>query len=382
MKMLRLPYEKVQLGGPLPWNVRDSEGRLLLTRGHIVSSEEQLQALLQRGAFVDIEEIREAAGLSNNPPVSSGRSLNLFGLWENTTHELELLLRDVPKTHDFVNRIDQFAKQIFALVDRDPEVGIYRTVRQDKVQPFHYGYIHSVHTALICILMSRRLGWPESKGMSLVKAALTMNLPILELQGQMAKQEVSLKGVQKAIIRKHPAQAALWLEEAGVTDQDWLTAVSQHHERADGTGYPTGSSAPSELAVALRVADVFMARISPRTIRPALTVQEAARQLFREDKGGPLSMAVIKEFGIYPPGDFVKLKSGELAIVVKRSANAKAPLVAAITDRSGKPVNTSLRRDTAEPEFVIIGTVADKTLIGNMPPERLYGYAEVTPHPT
>ena len=87
-------------------------------------------------------------------------------------------------------------------------------------------------------------------------------------------------------------------------------------------------------------------------------------------------MAVIKEFGIYPPGDFVRLKSGELAVVVKRSSNANTPMVAAITDPAGKPVHTSIRRNTAEPNYSITGTVADKTMILNMPPERLYGYAE------
>jgi hypothetical protein len=40
------------------------------------------------------------------------------------------------------------------------------------------------------------------------------------------------------------------------------------------------------------------------------------RQLSREDKGGAISTAIIKEFGIYPPGDYVKLASGEQGLVV------------------------------------------------------------------
>jgi len=377
MKMLRLPHDKVVLGAPLPWNVRDTEGRLLLSVGHIVSSEDQLAALLQRGAFVDVEEIRAAAGLVSHGVTAPKPATNLFGKWDNTTGQLESLVRDISKVTDFPDRMEQFARQIVELTDHDPDVGIYRTVRQEKIHLFHYGYIHCVHTALICILISRRLQWAESKAMSLVKAALTMNLPILDLQGQMAKQDVPMRDKQKAAIRKHPTDAVDVLKRAGVTDAEWLAAIEQHHERADGSGYPTGLVNPSELAVALRVADVFMAKISPRLIRPALTTQEAARQLFREDKGGVLSMAVIKEFGIYPPGDFVKLKSGELAVVVKRSSNANTPLVAAITDSAGKPVHTSIRRNTAEPEYSITGTVTDKAMIHNMPPERLYGYSEV-----
>jgi len=51
----------VQPGAPLPWNVRDEQGRLLLSKGHLVMDERQLDELLERGAFVDVEEIRAAA---------------------------------------------------------------------------------------------------------------------------------------------------------------------------------------------------------------------------------------------------------------------------------------------------------------------------------
>ena len=116
-----------------------------------------------------------------------------------------------------------------------------------------------------------------------------------------------------------------------------------------------------------------MAKINPREARPALSTQQAARQLFQEDKGGPMSMAIIKAFGIYAPGDFVQIKSGEFAVVMRRGAIAGTPMVACITDRSGIPVTSSLRRDTAKPEFAIVSTPADKSLVLRLLPQRLYG---------
>ena len=50
LRMLRLPRSKVQIGTPLPWSVRDEQGTLLLSKGHLVESEHLLDQLLLRGA--------------------------------------------------------------------------------------------------------------------------------------------------------------------------------------------------------------------------------------------------------------------------------------------------------------------------------------------
>jgi HD-GYP domain-containing protein (c-di-GMP phosphodiesterase class II) len=376
VKMLRLPRAKVQIGAPLPWNVRDEQGLLLLSRGHVVESEHQLDQILERGAFVDVDEVR-AVERANEPDQAKAVSAppNLFKLWDLTTEGLKNLLLQPELEPDFPGRVDAFARHILELVDANVDIGIYRCIRQDKSHDFYYGYSHSVHTALLCILMSRHLKWPQQRMMSLVKAALTMNMTILDLQGEMAAQDVPMKDKQRAAIQAHPAQCVAILEKAGVTDPDWLAAVAQHHERPDGTGYPLGQEEICEMAVALRVADVYMAKISPRAMRAALPSQEAARQLYREDKGGPISNAIIKEFGIYPPGDFVKLASGELGIVVQRTSNVRAPIVACITDTSGRPIARTPRYDTAQAGFAIVANVTDKAMLMRLPPERLYGFS-------
>lgn len=376
MKVLRLPRSKVQVGFPLPWNVRDEQGLLMLSRGHVIESEHQLELLLERGAFVDVEEVKALARAAlPEQPKAMVSPPNLFGLWDHTTDELQKLLTHVDQPPDFSGRMEQFARHLLDLVDLNADIAIYRIVRQDNAKHFYYGYTHSVHTATLCILMSRHLGWPQSRTMSLVKAALTMNMTIVNLQGQMAGQDVPMKDKQRAAIHKHPELGVELLQKAGVIDADWLAAVAQHHERSDGTGYPMGCTDICDMAVALRVADVFMAKISPRALRTTLSPQEAVRELYREDKGGPISTAIIKEFGIYPPGDFVRLASGELGLVVQRTGNARAPTVASITDTSGHPVARTVRHDTGQTEFAIVASVTDKAMLMRLPPERLYGFS-------
>ena len=98
MKMLRLPRSKVQLGAPLPWNVRDDQGLLLLSRGHVVESEHQLDLLLERGAFVDAEDVKAVASqVTAQAATPVERHLNLFGLWDQAELDLHKLVVDASR---------------------------------------------------------------------------------------------------------------------------------------------------------------------------------------------------------------------------------------------------------------------------------------------
>jgi HD-GYP domain-containing protein (c-di-GMP phosphodiesterase class II) len=355
--------------------VRDANGKLLLACGFVLHDEAQVASLLSRGVYVDAEEFRAVeaarhpAALTNMPT----RPPNLFDHWGGASARLQHLLKHIGNEPAFVESLDTLAGEVVTLVEHDPDISIFLAVRQDPSRLPMYGYNHAMHCAVIGMLTARRLDWPAEQVLLLVKAALTMNVSIAEMQGKLAGQDVPVTRSQLDAIRSHTTDAVKLLNQAGVTDPQWLEAVGQHHERADGSGYPAGITTPSMLALALRHADVLMAKISPRTLRAPLPIQEAMRQLFREDKGGAMSTAIIKEFGIYPPGDYVQLKSGERAVVVRRTEVASKPIVAAITDHLAKPVTSSIRRDTAQPEFAITGTVADKSPVMRMAPERLYG---------
>lgn len=381
MQLLRLVESKVKIGVPLPWNVRLSDGSLLLGRGYILQNQRQLDMLMERGAFVDPEEVkahfRESVAANGDTPMPA-RQMNLFVLWEKAIRRLEDMLKGFPSEPDFPAQVETLARDILEMVGRDTDIAIYLALRQEKVSYSIYGYAHAVHTSLICILMARRMQWTDSQILTLTKAALTMNVSIISLQGHLAGQDGPIRKSQKDEINLHPSNSFDMLMQAGVTDAEWLTAVVQHHEHPGGKGYPQGLVEVSIMAQALRYADIFMAKISRRATRKSLTAQDAARQLLREDNGGQMAMAIIKEFGIYPPGDFVKLNSGELAVVIKRSDNAKTPMVACITDASGKPIVSTSRRDTSMPEFAITGAVADKSMALRVPPERLYGFSLVS----
>jgi len=373
MGLLRLVAGQVQIGQPLPFSVRDEHGQLLLAQGQIIHSAAQLEQLLQRGSTVDEAEVEQARRQQAAAAPDTTRRLTLFDLWGRAINRLERLQTGLGTEHGTPERWAAFADDFVALVDRDTDVAIYLSVRQDPQRMRLYGLTHALHCALVACLMASPLGWSAARRQSVLLAAMTMNLSIVELQGFLATHGGRPTDKQREAIRGHPQQAFETLQAAGVTDPDWLQAVAQHHEVEDGSGYPAGLTAPSESAVALRLADVFMAKISPRVERPGLPIQEAARQMFQGSGGSPLAAAVVRAFGLYPPGDFVRLASGELAVVIRRGEDARTPLVASVTDRSGIPIVNTIQRDTRHAAFAIVGPARDSKLVLRVPPERLYG---------
>ena len=366
MQLLQLVAKHIKLGEPLPFNVRDEHGQLLLAAGQLIANEAQQQALLERGIYADVEEIKAlAAGRKVEP-----QRPTLFARWARLYWQLDSLSR-LPDA-ELKSGLGELADALQALLEQDPDVAIYQMLRQDAHPLRVYGLTHSVYAAALAWLVARRLQWPDGLQRSLLLAGLSMNLTVLELQGAYAVYG-RLSGEQRELLRGHPDAAVARLRAAGVDDEDCLRAVAEHHEHVDGQGYPRGLSEVSEPAQLLRLADVFLAKISRREGRPPVDVREAERQAYTEWPGSALVAALVKELGLYPPGELVCLASGERAVVIRRGAGLQTPLAMTLTDKRGIPIQQSQRRDCADPAFAVRAVEADKQLVARLPAERVYG---------
>ncbi len=371
-------HDLIAPGCALPFRVLDAEGRLLLAAGQTVVDVRQLRALLERGACVEVEDVRAArqAGTTAQSRTPSARKLTLFDTWEQRTWELDALLKAVGRDSDQAPRIEAFADSHIALVDKQIEAALFVCIRQDDRRFALYGLTHALHTATVVLLCARQLDWTTDRARIAVRAALTMNVSMLELQARMAEQSDPPGKRQLDEIRTHTERSAQMLRHSGVADEEWLQTVLDHHEQPGGGGYPRGTAEIGEMARVLRVADVFMAKISPRALRAPLFPQVAARQLYQDEKGSPIAGALIKSLGVYPPGDFVKLKNGETAVVVQRSAASHAPLVAVLLDGAGRAVHGAPRRDTAEAACAITGPATERAGLPRVLPETVYGLVD------
>jgi len=366
----------LRVGHPLPFRVLDDQGRLLLNEGNLLIDDAQFEALVERGAWaeralVEAERIARAAA-----DKAAATPQSLFDRWERLLWQFDKLCRALIRRETSGSAVRPFFAALQALVDIDPDVALFLCVRQDDRRFALYALTHSMHCAVVALLTGRQLGWPEDKLSSLGCAALTMNLAVLELQATLAEQDTPPTTKQLEQVRAHPNASVQLLRTAGVDDELWLATVAQHHEQVGGGGYPAGLTEVIDTAQVLRAADVFMAKISPRAKRPPMAAQLATRQLFQLRPGDPLAMAMIKTVGIHPPGTLLQLVNGEVCVAIRRPAKGTHPLVATLSDRNGKPIGNTHRRDTSQPEFAVQGPLQDSKAFPRVLPERVYGWIE------
>lgn len=356
--MPRRPIDPTELtvGQPLRFNAYDAKGKLLLRLGQMIGSEAQLQKLLQHGLFYGSEE--ECRGPFVPPSPSP-----LAQLLDARARLQALFAESAPA--DFPGALAQIAELVRGACRANPEVAL-ASILLRPAGP--YGARHAVNAAIACQLTGSALGWDPTELAATVSAALTMNIAMFELQEQLVALEGPLSDAQHAAVRGHCRLGVARLRDHGVSSAAWLNAVRDHHERADGSGYPGGKRGeeigrPARL---LALADVYCARVSGRDYRPPLQPTLALRWLFLNEGAAldeQLAKVFIKTLGIYPPGTGVRLRNGSIAVVVQRGPAGHQPVVASLTTHDGLRVGAPIRR-RGDVEAHAISEVIDLAALG------------------
>ena len=232
--------------------------------------------------------------------------------------------------------------------------------------------------------MLTRRGASLQQRLTAVKAALTMNVGMIELQETLWSQAGPLTPEQRQGILEHPTEGVDLLYAAGVADREWLSIVAQHHEHVDGTGYPCGLVGANLLPIAqaLMVAERWCAMVSPRGYRPAAPPDRALSLLAQrlDKEADPLLVRLLAEVvGLTPPGTTVQMASGEVGMVTRRSRIQGAPWVLALRSPTGEPYTEGVWRDTRDERLRIVGCVPRADLLDGVDPLKIWELTDTVP---
>jgi len=151
---------------------------------------------------------------------------------------------------------------------------------------------HSQMVGRLCELVARELGLPKERVERLRLAGFLHDIGKIGIPDAILRKPGPLTDEEWVQIRRHPEVGARLLG-AGELD-DVKTWVLAHHERPDGTGYPSGlegDEIPLEASI-LAVGDAFEAMTADRVYRPGMG-EAAARRELRDCSGTQFDRRVV-----------------------------------------------------------------------------------------
>lgn len=385
MNLIPVDIDTIRIGQPLPFHLVDQDGVLLARKSFVVKSRQDLEDILGRGGGlfidgVDAEALHRAYVDQLQTMLRQDKALGEIAQsklspellkqrtpaeaeyldWLDVQEQVNYLLRDThPKT--FQDRLERIHEMLMRQVQRNPDGALFALIQLSASETKMYSATHAMLVSVMCAMAAREvLNWPEPVAKLLQHAALTMNIGMTDLQDRLATQVTPLSETQREVVNTHAQKSVERLKALGIADRVWLEAVAEHHTQLPG---PLRAKTPAQrLARLIQRADMFAARMSPRASRQPISPAAAMQACyFNENKEvDEAGAALIKAVGIYQPGSFVRLATGEIAVVVKRGANTSTPRVAVLINRSGLPVVEPIVRDTGLRDYHIVASVSHK----------------------
>ncbi len=400
LKLIPFSSQYLRLDDPLPFGLRDATGRLLLAAGQTLPSEGRLfelrgqplyaveheaadwtrrlaavvdVVLRQGGSLKDLAAARPEAAPVAATRDGAAAALSFPEQWDALISQLEGALRDVQPASEWRSRLLGLHGRARLLFQRRPDASIYCLAYESIHTTQRYSCRHALLVMGVSELMAGVLGWPAAWADSLGLAALAMNVSMLKLQDQLAGTQLPPTPDMRAEIVGHAAASAALLEDGGLSNVLCLQTIRLHHDTLPRE-QPLADRLPEhQLAELLRRVDGCTAKFSRRASREPMSPVQAVREACLAADGRPdeLAGALLKALGLYPPGCFVQLVGGELAIVLARGLTANQPRVATLVAASGLPLGEPALRDTADRRYAIKGAVASGAVKVRPPHDKL-----------
>lgn len=385
MAHIPLSPDHLRMGDPLPFDVFDNNGMLLLPARGVIRDESKLLLLRSKNLFIDDDasarwrasftssvhhlihtnaSLRHiAAGHIQRDRVATNAQAEVLGTveaWTQLMRSLHQALRHPATGSGWLEQTQQALAKARELSRRKPHAALFLLFQHATHSAEAYSTQHGMLCAMVCERVGQVLELGENELSSLCHAAITMNVGMTALQDTLAQQRLPLNAEQRERIAQHPLTGSTMLAQAGVDDGRWLKIVRLHHDAQLLERPLRELDMASRLARLLNVVDRFTAKLSRRGNRAPMSPLSAARGACVGANGQPdeYGSALLKTLGMYPPGCYVQLSTGEVAVVMAPGRRANEPLVAAIVGRGGLPLSEPVLRDTSLSGRQVVAPVA------------------------
>jgi len=237
---------------------------------------------------------------------------------------------------------------------------------------------HTFGTFSLALALAIEMKLPAAEMRELGLAALLHDCGWLQLPMNLFAKRHPYKLAEESLVKEHVTLSAKMITTVDTLSDRTRVAINQHHERGDGSGFPSGLSedAIEPLSRVLAVADHYDSLVHGLMDNPGLPAKGALGRMFQQAQLGLFDRNIIAHLihllGIYPVGSPLVLNTGEKAMVVESHREAhNLPTVAIFYDQRGsaslEPVVVDLRHQKPKQAIREVASVLDTRLPGADP---------------
>ena len=241
----------------------------------------------------------------------------------------KLLLASVQKEMPFDASIPKaFSSKLVASVDRNPDALLCLTKIREKDD---YLLEHSLNVAILLANFANYLGMSEDEVQDLSYAGFLHDLGKIKIPDEILHKPGRLTDSEMEVMKGHVKHGLDYLKSTEIAPP-LIQAISEHHERLDGLGYPAGTKGDdiSQAGRMLAIADMYDALTADRVYKPGMSSQRAF-SILMSDAPTRLDQSLVQQFikclGVYPVGSLVLLSNDRLAMVLEQKDSPLTPLV-------------------------------------------------------
>ncbi len=190
------------------------------------------------------------------------------------------------------------------------------------------GTAHTMNVAVVAMLLGRMLEMDPGDVTQMGTGALLHDVGKLDIPERLWHVDDHSNAAERDIYAGHVELGLLHAKRMALSPVA-SRVIAQHHELADGSGFPK-HLAGEDIALPARIVSLvnrFDNLCNPPLLALAMTPHEALSHLFANQRSkydATVLNLFIRMMGVYPAGSVVQLTDGRFALVI--SVNAKRPL--------------------------------------------------------
>jgi putative nucleotidyltransferase with HDIG domain len=255
----------------------------------------------------NVERVEQA--FSKATTVIKNMNKNIFSRPKETLEEMGLLVGDM---------VDAFLES--------PEATLH--VMGEKAGNEDV-YFHSLNVAILSMMLAKDIGLGPELAREMGVGALLHDIGLVDIPDRVVKKPPGEATKAERNFRATHVELGLATGKRVGLSVPALSVVAQHHEYADGSGYPKGLKldAMTPVARVVSLVNFYDNLCNPADISKALTPHEALSYMFahcRPKFDLRALQILIRSLGVHPPGSVVQLSNQSFAVVT--SVNPKKPL--------------------------------------------------------